>query len=298
MGGAPAPAPGAPEGPSVRWRLDVAYNGTGFHGFAAQPGVRTVAGTLSEALARTTRATTPPLLTCAGRTDAGVHARGQVVHVDLPATLPPRHRAGEEGPMTAQDLVRAVNRQVGPAVVVRSAAPAPEGFDARRSATARHYRYLVHNAPTPDPLLAELAWHVPGALDLRAMAAAADTVLGEHDFRAFCRRSPGTPAAEPIVRRVLSACWTVVRGPGEGAPQWPGSAATAGGPPACLLRFDVTATSFCHQMVRSLVAELVAVGQGRSNVAAMAALLRAGNRSGLAQPAPPYGLCLESVSFG
>jgi tRNA pseudouridine38-40 synthase len=161
--------------------------------------------------------------------------------------------------------------------VVRSAAPAPEGFDARRSATARRYRYLVHSSPVPDPLLAGLAWHVADPLDLRAMVAGADALIGEHDFRAFCRRAPGTSPDEPIRRRVTDAGWTVLE--------------------RTLLRFDVTAGSFCHQMVRSLVGALVAVGRGRDNPAGLVARLRSGRREGAPRPAPAHGLCLEAVSY-
>jgi tRNA pseudouridine38-40 synthase len=258
-----------------RWRLVVAYDGSGFRGFAAQPGATTVAGTLAAALARTARLDEPPRIVCAGRTDAGVHARGQVVHVDLPAELPPSR--GGSGPMSPGELARALNRQLAPTVVVRTAEPAPPGFDARHSATARRYRYLVHNAPVPDPLLAPLAWHVTDPLDLRAMAAAADTLIGEHDFRAFCRRPPGTTADQPIVRRVTAAEWS------EGA--------------STLLRFDIEAGSFCHQMVRSLVATLVDAGRGRGNAASVMGLLASGRRDSAAQPAPPHGLCLVEVAY-
>jgi tRNA pseudouridine38-40 synthase len=254
-----------PEPGLRRWRLLVAYDGSGFRGFAAQPGLATVAGALAEALARTARLPSPPTLVCAGRTDAGVHARGQVIHVDLPELRP------------GIDLARALNRQLAPAVVVRRAEPAPDGFDARRSATARRYRYLVLNAPVPDPLLAPMAWHVAGPLDLRAMAAATDTLIGEHDFRGFCRRPPGKGADEPIVRVVTAAGWSEQ--------------------PCTLLRLDISAGSFCHQMVRSLAGALVAVGQGQGNAATMVARLRAGTRHGAAQPAPAHGLCLMSVSY-
>jgi tRNA pseudouridine38-40 synthase len=255
-----------PEPGLRRWRLLLAYDGSGFRGFAAQDGLPTVAGSLADALARAARLDQPPQIVCAGRTDAGVHARGQVVHVDLPEDLP-----------ATFDLARAVNRQLAPAVVVRSADPAPEGFDARRSATARHYRYLVHNGPVPDPLLAALSWQVSEPLDLRAMAAATDTVVGEHDFRGFCRRPPGTGVTQPITRVVRSATWTTG--------------------PSTLLRFDISAGSFCHQMVRSLVGALVAVGRGRGNAATMVGRLRGGTRAGAPSPAPAHGLCLESVTY-
>jgi tRNA pseudouridine38-40 synthase len=268
-----------------RWRLLVAYDGSAFRGFAVQPEVPTVAGALRQALERTARLSEPPLITCAGRTDAGVHARGQVVHVDLPPI-----------PYDGPGLARAINRQLAPEVVVRRAEEVGSGFDARRSATGRMYRYLVWNAPEPDPLLAPIAWHVSDALDLVAMRTASDVLLGSHDFRSFCRRPPGTDASEPIVRRVTRAQWSVDRGPeatdADGvAPQDPDSDAR-------LLRFEISASSFCHQMVRSLVAALVDVGRGRGNAAALLERLRAASRQSMPEPAPAAGLCLVSVEYG
>lgn len=279
-------APGAGDRPGAtrRWRLVVAYDGRGFRGFANQPGVPTVAGTLAEALARVTRLPGPPGLTCAGRTDAGVHARGQQVHAELPHPLPTLRRGGRQWEMTGEDLARAVNRLTGPEVVVRSASPAPPGFDARRSATARSYRYLIWNAPAPDPLLHPLSWYVPEPLDLRAMRGAADAVEGEHDFRAFCRRPPGTSADQPLVRRVRRATWA----PREAPP---------GAGQGRLLGLEIEADSFCHQMVRSLVAAFVEVGRGRENGAGIVARLRSGDRSGAPRPAPPAGLCLVAVRY-
>lgn len=260
-----------------RWRLVVAYDGNGFRGFARQKsGVTTVAGTLAAAIGRAARLAEPPAIVCAGRTDAGVHAAGQVVHVDLPA--------GYDA-----DLGHAVNRQTAPSVVVRRAVPADEGFDARRSARWRRYRYLVHDADVPDPLLAPVAWHVAEPLDLRAMAAAADPLIGEHDFRAFCRRAPGRSADEPITRRVLEAGWRQVE-TGD-------LLGEAGAAPGRLLRFDIVAASFCHQMVRSIVAVGVEAGRGRANAASVMAMLAAGTRSGAPRPAPPHGLCLVSVGY-
>lgn len=236
-----------------------------------------MAGALVEALGRAARTEEPPVLVCAGRTDAGVHASGQVVHVDLPDSY--------DG-----DLARAVNRQLAPEIVVRRAAPAPPEFDARRSATWRRYRYMVLSAPAPDPLLAGVAWHVASRLDLRAMAAAADPLIGEHDFRAFCRRPPGTEPSAPIVRRVTSAEWHEVRS-GWTQEGW------ADGAGARLLRFDVTAGSFCHQMVRSVVSLLVDAGRGRATAATVKALLDGGSRAGAPQPAPAHGLCLVAVGY-
>jgi tRNA pseudouridine38-40 synthase len=263
-----------------RWRLLLAYDGGAFRGFAAQPEVPTVAGALRQAIERTARLSEPPVITCAGRTDAGVHARGQVVHVDLPAV-----------PFDGAGLARALNRQLAPEVVVRRAEAVAPDFDARRSATARSYRYLVWNAPTPDPLLAALAWHVRDPLDLGSMRTASDALLGTHDFRSFCRRPVGSDAARPLVRRVTTARWAVDRGP-EAL-----DAAAADGE-ARLLRFEITAASFCHQMVRSLVGSLVEVGRGRENAAGLVERLRAVSRHRMPDPAPAHGLCLVSVAYG
>jgi tRNA pseudouridine38-40 synthase len=288
VGEGPGPAGAQPragprprrEGPRVelpglttRLRLDVSYDGAGFRGFAAQPGQRTVAGELAAAV--TTVVGHPVELVCAGRTDAGVHATGQVVHVDV--------RPGTD----TVRLVRSVNSLVGPAVVLRSATVAPPGFDARRSALARCYRYLVLEAPGPDPLLAPLSWHVAGPLDLRAMRSGADALLGEHDFRAFCRRVPGTAPGTPIPRRVLDARFSEV-------PVGAGDLVEG----ARLLRFDIEATSFCHQMVRSVVGVLVDIGRGRRRVSDVIGLLRSGDRAGGGNViAPPQGLCLTRVDY-
>jgi tRNA pseudouridine38-40 synthase len=278
--------------------MKVAYDGSGFRGFATQDGQPTVAGALTEALGRALRTTVS--LTCAGRTDAGVHALDQVVHFDLPAET--------AAALDPAGVVRSCNSQLGPAVVVREVEVAPVGFDARHSATARRYRYLVVNAPVGDPLLAGLTWHVPDALDLRAMAAAADALLGEHDFRAFCRRVPGTTPDDPITRRVLDARWTRLDGR-------PATARTAGtsdvgsaegayttGPSLApvvgdLLAFEIEANAFCHQMVRSLVGTLVDVGRGRKRPSDMLAILRSADRALAAQPAPPQGLTLMVVRY-
>jgi tRNA pseudouridine38-40 synthase len=263
----------SPDPHRVRLRLDVAYDGAGFRGFAAQPGQRTVAGELVRALS--TALQQPVELTCAGRTDAGVHAAGQVVHADV------------VGPVDPAGLVKAVNAMVGPAVVLRAAAVAPPGFDARRSARSRHYRYLILRSDTPDPLLAPMSWHVRHPLDMRAMATGADALLGEHDFRAFCRRPPGTDPGDPIPRRVLDATWREER--------W-----AAGGlaPGARLLRFDITAQSFCHQMVRSIVGILAEVGRGRRTASDVQWMLTTGDRSHGVTLAPPQGLCLLAVDYG
>ena len=263
-----------------RWRLLLAYNGAAFRGFAAQPQVPTVAGALRQAIERTARLSEAPVITCAGRTDAGVHARGQVVHVDLPVI-----------PYDGVRLARALNRQLAPDVVVRHAEVVDPGFDARRSATGRTYRYLVWNAPAPDPLLASMSWHVRDPLDLGSMRTASDVLLGTHDFRSFCRRPVGTDASQALVRRVTTARWSVDRGPEA-------LDADGGEEEARLLRFEISAASFCHQMVRSLVGSLVEVGRGKENAAGLMERLRAVSRHRMPDPAPARGLCLVSVTYG
>jgi tRNA pseudouridine38-40 synthase len=250
----------------------VAYDGSGFRGFAAQNGQRTVAGELSKAIATVARHDVE--LVCAGRTDAGVHALAQVVHVDVRSDVSP------------QRLAKAINAMLGPSVVVRSVDEAEPQFDARRSARSRRYRYLVLRSDTPDPLLAAFTWHVRDSLDLRSMRAAADSLLGEHDFSGFCRRPPGVSPGQPITRRVLDTRWS--RLPIEDREVTEGE---------CLLRFDISAQSFCHQMVRSIVGTLVDVGRGRRRASDMTWLLQAGDRSHATTIAPPQGLCLVGVGY-
>jgi tRNA pseudouridine38-40 synthase len=256
------------QGAPVRVRLTVAYDGTGFHGFAAQPGQTTVGGALAEAMEKVVGHEVG--LTCAGRTDAGVHAWGQVVHADL---------APSRGALDLEALVRSCNSMLAPAVVVRDAGVASPGFDARRSAVSRRYRYRVLNSPTPDPFLATTAWHVEDPLDVRAMQQASDPLLGEHDFSTFCRRPPDGGS---LVRRVVDARWTT------------GSVALGHGD---LLCFEIEANAFCHQMVRSVVGTLVDVGRGRRRAGDLAWIMRTGDRAKAASPAPPHGLCLWSVSY-
>jgi len=268
---------------AARLVLVVAYDGSGFRGFAAQPGARTVAGELASAMRKVVGHDVH--LVCAGRTDAGVHARGQVIHCDIdPFTRGDADVPSEE---YARRLARSLNSMLAPEVVVQEARFASGDFDARRSAASRRYRYLVFESAVADPLLAKVSWHVPGPLDLRAMAQAADCFLGEHDFRAFCRRPPGVGADEPIVRRVLDARWRVVSA----------SECEHGGASPRLLGFFVEAESFCHQMVRSMVGMLVEVGRGRRTAAQVMWMLRGTRRDPAVAVAPPQGLCLVSVSY-
>jgi tRNA pseudouridine38-40 synthase len=250
----------------VKAKLVVAYDGTGFRGFARNEGVRTVAGTLGDALALVLR--TPVAITGAGRTDAGVHAWGQVVSVDLPDTV------------DLDDLRRRLNKLCAPDVAIRRAAAVDDDFDARFSARWREYRYDVWNAPYPNPLLAARTWHVPPELDVAAMNDAAGHLLGEHDFASFCRR-PKVDAGMPepsLRRRVLAAAWSA-----DGEEH--------------VLRFEIRANAFCHQMVRSIVGTLVDVGTGKLGAGEIPGILAAGDRRAAGQVAPPQGLTLWEVGY-
>jgi tRNA pseudouridine38-40 synthase len=246
----------------VRIRLDIAYDGTGFHGWAAQPGLRTVESELAAAMATVLRVPSVEL-TCAGRTDAGVHARGQVVHADLEA-LP-------EGP---ERLSRRLNGILPADLRVRRAAEAPEGFDARFSAVWRRYAYRVADrSESVDPLRRGhvLTWGRP--LDAGLMNAAALSLLGEHDFAAFCKQREGATT----IRTLIDLVWTRE--------------------PDGLLVAHVRADAFCHSMVRSLVGCLVAVGEGRRDVTWAASVLTAGQRDSAVAVAPAHGLTLEEVGY-
>nr|WP_141278897.1 tRNA pseudouridine(38-40) synthase TruA [Pseudonocardia hydrocarbonoxydans] len=240
--------------------MDLAYDGTDFSGWAMQPGLRTVCGVLVDALSTVLRE--PVALTVAGRTDAGVHATGQVAHADLSPTLD-----------TAW-LVRRLARLLPPDVRVRAVSPVPPAFDARFSALRRHYRYRVATAVHgADPLRARdtLSWPFP--LDVDAVNAASAGLLGEHDFAAFCKRRDGATT----VRALQELRWTV---DDDGV-------ATAG----------VSADAFCHSMVRSLVGALLDVGRGRRPVGWPAALLTRTERASEVPVAPAHGLSLVGVDY-
>lgn len=253
----------APDPSSARTHLalTVAYDGTDFHGFATQPGQRTVAGVLGEALDQVLRGDVEDLA-CAGRTDAGVHAWGQVVSLSTGVEVDP------------DDLAHRLTRRLGPEVVVREARVVAPDFDARHSAVSRTYRYTVVNRPVPDPFRARTAWWVPEPLDLARLRLGADPFVGEHDFAAFCRKGP---AGSSTVRRVLRSHWDDL---GDG-----------------VLRYEVRASAFCWQMVRSVVGTLVDIGQGRLSAGDVLTILRSRDRARAGRIAPPHGLCLWRVDY-
>jgi tRNA pseudouridine38-40 synthase len=257
-GGGGFPQPPGPAGPERRLRLVVAYDGGPFSGFARQRDRRTVQGELEAALTRLAKR--PVRTVGAGRTDAGVHARGQVVHADVPARLDPER------------VRRALNGSLGPAIAVREAAWAPPGFDARLSARRRTYVYRVDDSGSLDPLLRGfvLAW--PRPLDLSRMREAARPLLGEHDFAAFCRSRSGTTTR----RRLRSVTVRRLRG---------------------LVEVRLVADAFCWQMVRGIVGHLLLVGDGRRDPASTTAILAAADRARAGNIAPAHGLVLESVAY-
>ena len=246
----------------MRIRIDLSYDGTDFRGWATQPGLRTVQGTLESALATVLRLPAVAVV-CAGRTDTGVHARGQVVHVDL----------DDLGDLDER-LLRRLNGILAHDVRVRAVAVADEGFDARFSALWRRYAYRVADRPgLADPLRRHhvLWWARP--LDVEAMAGAAQALLGLHDFAAFCRRREGATT----IRTLHAFTWA----------REPDGLAVA----------TVRADAFCHHMVRSLVGCLVAVGEGRRPVGWPAEILAAGVRDPAVAVVPAHGLTLEEVGY-
>jgi tRNA pseudouridine38-40 synthase len=251
----------------VRVRIDLSYDGSAFSGWAAQPGRRTVEDVVAAALGRVLRLPVPmnpPKLTVAGRTDAGVHARGQVVHLDVPAAA-----------WSAASRVAARLAGVLPADVrVHAVGPAPAGFDARFSALWRRYAYRVcDDEAAADPLRRhETLWYFR-QLDLAAMNQAARHLLGEHDFAAFCRRREGATTIRAL--RVLD--WHRDE---DG-----------------IAIATVVADAFCHNMVRALVGALLAVGEGRQAPGWPAAVLAAAVRDPAVRVVAPHGLCLEEVGY-
>jgi tRNA pseudouridine38-40 synthase len=259
--GRPAPAGLA----SLRLRLDLAYDGSAFHGWAAQPGLATVQQTVEEALWRALTLAAPPALTVAGRTDAGVHARGQVAHLDIPADC---------WAAAAGTAARRLGRLLPPTVRVTAIGPAPAGFDARFSALWRSYSYQVCDDPArADPLHRhDTLWH-RHRLDLDRMNEAARVLLGEHDFAAFCRRRVGAST----IRELQRLEWSRTR---------PGVAVAS-----------VRADAFCHNMVRALVGALLSVGDGGKPPEWPGQVLTARKRDPAVRVAPPHALCLEEVGY-
>jgi tRNA pseudouridine38-40 synthase len=255
--------------PTVRLRIDLSYDGGDFHGWAAQPGLRTVQGELETALGTVLR-TSVASVVCAGRTDTGVHARGQVVHLDVePDALAAAAGRYDGDPCDA--LARRLDGLLPADLRVRRVVTAPDGFDARFSALWRRYAYRVTDG-VADPLTRGHVLGWPRPLDLDAINTASVGLLGLHDFAAFCKQREGATT----VRTLLELAW--VR---DGD----------------LLTGTVRADAFCHHMVRSLVGCLLAVGEGRRSVAWPGEVLAAGVRDPAVTVVPPHGLTLEEVGY-
>ena len=250
------------------YRIDLAYDGTGFRGWARNAGVRTVQEELETALQRIIG--TPVTLTVAGRTDAGVHARHQVASF------------AHASEVDCEAVARSLRGMLGPEISVQSVAAAPEGFDARFSALRRSYRYFIDEATAPDPLRARWVWHRGESFDVDAMNRAAEAFVGKHDFASLCRAVEGGGTE----RTVESATWWREAGRLELSAQ-----------SSELLVFATSARAFCHQMVRSMVALCVEVGRGKLEAAAIPEILAARDRNASRGVAPAHGLTLWDVEY-
>ena len=239
------------------YRIDLAYVGTGFHGYATQPNVRTVQGELDAALERVIG---PVETFVAGRTDKGVHASGQVVSFSTDAAV------------DSDRLQRSLNKQLAPAIAVTALGRVAEGFHARFSATGRRYVYRILNRSAPDPFLAATSWHFSTPLDVAAMNAGCEALIGQHDFASLCRAAAG----KSTVRDLRVVRWTET---GD------------------MKELEVAASSFCHQMVRSIVALSVDVGRGRLEAGDVGRILAARDRKKGSGAAPAHGLTLVEVSY-
>ena len=240
------------------YRLDIAYDGGLFHGFARQAEVITVQGEIEGVLERITGRAV--VTVGAGRTDAGVHARGQVTSFSIEERVEPDR------------IQHAVTGLLGPGIVATDCRVVADDFDARFSAKWRSYRYRVLNTPHADPLLRHSTWHVAEPLDLEGLNMAAAGFVGEHDFASFCRKAEG----KSTIRTVLEASWAH-----DGD----------------LVLCSIKALAFCHQMVRSIVGFCVDAGRGRVDPGSVAEVLEARDRSAARPIAPPQGLVLWEVGY-
>jgi tRNA pseudouridine38-40 synthase len=246
-------------------RLDLEYDGTRFHGFAPQPGVRTVAGELGAVLSRLLGGPVP--LSAGGRTDAGVHARGQVVSFVTDSSR------------TVREMKKALDALLADDVLIRSAAEAPEDFDARRSARSRRYSYTIWNAMECNLWERHYMLHVPDPLNVDAMHEACQAVVGRHDFAAFRTHKSQDDGEKGTVRRVHTADWCREAEQPE------------------VVRFDIEADAFLRHMVRVIVGSALQVGLGKQPVDSIAAMLASAERAAAGPTAPSHGLALERVTY-
>ncbi|MBT95568.1 MAG: tRNA pseudouridine(38-40) synthase TruA [Acidimicrobiaceae bacterium] len=247
------------------YRACVSYDGTEFHGFAENPGVETVAGKIRESLEMILGNRID--ITCAGRTDAGVHAEGQIISFDA-----------ED--FDYRRVQKSLNKLCAPYISIRDLQEAEDFFNARFSAVSRTYRYRILNQEYPDPFSHRFSWHVSAQIDLRRVEQATQALIGEHDFSSFCRKATvlvdGKEENASLVREVLSIN---IKSEEPYIEIW------------------ITATSFCHQMVRSIVGTLVEIGKGRLKESDMASIILKKDRNFAGQVAPPQGLSLMKVGY-
>ena len=240
------------------FRLDLSYDGSGFHGYARQNGQRTIQRELESVLETVLGAAVKTAV--AGRTDTGVHAHGQVVSFRFDGEIEPAR------------LQRSLNGMLGPEIAVAGISEVEDGFDARFSANWRRYRYLLDPRPSPDPLIRHMVWHVGRTVNFEAMRDVGGGFTGMHDFSSFCRTVEG----KGNVRNVEEAKWVERDG---------------------LYEFWVQANAFCHQMVRSMVGYAYDVGRGFSEVGKVSEVIKARDRSLIGTVAPAHGLTLWDVGY-
>ena len=265
------------------YRIDLAYDGTGFRGWARNAGVRTVQGEIERALAAVLQ--TEVALSVAGRTDAGVHARHQVASFTVGAVI------------DIVAVVRSLRTMLGAEVSIHDLQPVADDFDARFSAVRRSYRYFIDEASHHDPLRARWVWHLGETLDVDAMNRAAAAFVGSHDFASLCRAAEGgttertvehahweREGQEPVSLQPSAVSLERVSGIGYRAS-------------GDLLVFSVSAKAFCHQMVRSMVALCVDVGRGRIRADIVPGILEQKDRNAARGVAPPHGLVLWGVEY-
>lgn len=250
------------EGSFRRFLLTIEYDGTDFAGWQLQPNARTVQGVIEAAFKEV--AQEEVRVNAAGRTDAGVHACGQVAHVDSGTRLTPL------------ELRKALNAELPPDAAVREVQPVPAGFNARHDVQSKRYVYRVLNAAQPSPLRRRQAWHLRCPLDLAAMREAAGSLLGTHDFAAF-RGAPGGSAPDEGTLRSIDRL-DILSSPPE-------------------VQIVIEGRSFLRYMVRNVVGTLVEVGQGRRVAAEVGQILAARDRRLAGPTAPARGLCLDSIGY-